>query len=95
MNIQNGHSKPGSVDFDTILYDNFCFSERYQVDEVQQDSREDCYKSTFHINDVDVHDSRPYYLVVENERGIDRHSINLIVEGMFTGALNILSFHYH
>lgn len=62
------------------------FPERYHVDEVSQDSREDCYLATLHIDDVDVHDSRPYYLVVENERGIDRHAIELVVEGMFTGA---------
>lgn len=61
-------------------------AERYSVDQVSQDSREDCYLSTLHITDVDLHDSRPYYLVVDNERGIDRHAINLIVEGMFTGA---------
>lgn len=47
-----------------------------------------------HIIDADVHDSRPYYLVVENERGIDRHAINLVVEGMFTGAFpNLFSLH--
>lgn len=43
--------------------------------------------ATLHIVDADVHDSRPYYLVVENERGIDRHAINLVVEGTFSGAL--------
>lgn len=64
------------------------FSERYNVDQVSQDSREDCYLSTLHIANVDLHDSRPYYLVVDNERGIDRHAINLIVEGMFTGEQN-------
>lgn len=60
-----------------------------------QDSREDCYLATLRIVDTDVHDSRPYYLVVENERGIDRHAISLIVEGMFTGALLILLFISH
>lgn len=60
-----------------------------------QDSREDCYLATLRIVDTDVHDSRPYYLVVENERGIDRHAISLIVEGMFTGALLILLFILH
>lgn len=68
------------------------FAERYKVDEVSQDSREDCYLATLRIVDTDVHDSRPYYLVVENERGIDRHAVNLVVEGMFTGALLILLF---
>lgn len=68
-------------------------SERYHVDEVLQDSREDCYLATLHIKDADIHDSRPYYLVVENERGVDRHAINLVVEGMFTGAFpNFLYF---
>lgn len=66
------------------------FPERFHVDEVSQDSREDCYLATLHIVDADVHDSRPYYLVVENERGIDRHAISLVVEGMFTGAFPIL-----
>lgn len=65
-------------------------TERYRVDPVSQDSREDCYLSTLHIADVDLHDSRPYYLVVDNERGIDRHAINLIVEGMFTGAIHFI-----
>lgn len=70
-------------------------SERYKVDEVSQDSREDCYLATLHIVDTNVHDSRPYYLVVENERGVDRHAINLVVEGMFTGAfLNFFSINY-
>lgn len=50
------------------------------------DSREDCYLSTLHIHHTDEHDSRPYYLVVENERGTDRHAIHLIVEGTFAGA---------
>lgn len=68
------------------------FTERYRVDEVSQDSREDCYLATLHIINSDVHDSRPYYLVVENERGIDRHAINLVVEGMFTGALSKFCF---
>ncbi|XP_037923557.1 irregular chiasm C-roughest protein isoform X2 [Hermetia illucens] len=53
---------------------------RYHADEVLQDSREDCYLSTLHIRDVDMHDARPYYLVVENERGVDRHAVHLIVE---------------
>lgn len=56
------------------------------MDDVTQDAREDCYLATLHINQADVQDSRPYYLVVENERGADRHSITLKVEGMFSGA---------
>lgn len=58
---------------------------RFRVDDVTQDQREDCYLATLHINQADVQDSRPYYLVVENERGADRHSINLKVEGLFPG----------
>jgi hypothetical protein len=58
---------------------------RFRVDEVTQDQREDCYVATLHINQVDVQDSRPYYLVVENERGADRHSVALKVEGLFPG----------
>lgn len=50
-----------------------------------QDQREDCYQATLHINQADITDSRPYYLVVENERGADRHSITLKVEGLFPG----------
>lgn len=89
--------------FSYILKMQFCWefclflslSERYKVDEVSQDSREDCYLATLHIVDTNVHDSRPYYLVVENERGVDRHAINLVVEGMFTGAfLNFFSINY-
>lgn len=67
-------------------------AERYRVDEIAQDTREDCYLATLHIIDADVHDSRPYYLVVENERGIDRHAINLVVEGTFSGALSNFYF---
>lgn len=58
---------------------------RFKVDDVTQDKRDDCYLATLHINQADIQDARPYYLVVENERGIDRHSISLKVEGMFTG----------
>ncbi|XP_031638814.1 hemicentin-2 isoform X1 [Contarinia nasturtii] len=63
--------------------------ERYHVDEVTQHSLEDCYLASLRIADVDVHDSRPYYLVVENERGIDRHAITLVVEGMFTDPIEM------
>lgn len=63
-------------------------AERYRVDDVTQDVREDCYLATLHISNTDMHDSRPYYLVVENDRGIDRHAVHLKVEGSFTGALS-------
>ncbi|XP_055848314.1 hemicentin-2 isoform X1 [Episyrphus balteatus] len=58
-------------------------ADRFRADEVIQDSREDCYLATLHITKTDEHDSRPYYLVVENDRGIDRHAIHLNVEGTF------------
>ena len=61
-------------------------ADRFRADDVLQDSREDCYLSTLHIQHTDEHDSRPYYLVVENDRGTDRHAIHLNVEGMFAGA---------
>ncbi|XP_055388210.1 hemicentin-1, partial [Condylostylus longicornis] len=54
--------------------------DRYRADDVLQDSREDCYLATLHINNADEHDARPYYLVVENERGTDRHAVHLVVE---------------
>lgn len=60
--------------------------DRFRADDMLQDAREDCYLSTLHIHHTDEHDSRPYYLVVENERGTDRHAIHLIVEGTFAGA---------
>ncbi|XP_063709478.1 hemicentin-2 isoform X2 [Culicoides brevitarsis] len=62
---------------------------RYRVDDVIQDSREDCYLATLHITDANPADARPYYLVVENERGVDRHAINLRVEGMFAEPLGL------
>lgn len=68
------------------------FLERYRVDEVVQDSREDCYLAALHITDAQTHDSRPYYLVVENDRGNDRHAIHLKVEGTFTGAFFFFCF---
>lgn len=62
------------------------------MDDVTQDSREDCYLVTLHIDDADLQDQRPYYLVVENERGTDRHAVNLRVEGMFSGKCSFGSF---
>jgi hypothetical protein len=63
---------------------------RFKVDDVIQDKREDCYLATLHITQADIQDARPYYLVVENERGIDRHSITLKVEGLFSGNFCII-----
>lgn len=77
----------------------FFIAERYRADDVTQDSREDCYLATLHIKDADSHDTRSYYLVVENERGADRHAIKLIVDSLFTGTnqfnqnTNEFSFH--
>lgn len=67
-----------------FIYNTF-ITGRYRVDDVQQDNREDCYLATLHITDANMQDARPYYLVVENERGTDRHAITLQVEGMFAG----------
>lgn len=67
-----------------LIYNTF-ITGRYRVDDVQQDNREDCYLATLHITDANMQDARPYYLVVENERGTDRHAITLQVEGMFAG----------
>ena len=57
------------------------------MDDVTQDLREDCYLATLHINQADIQDSRPYYLVVENERGTDRFAISLKVDGLFPGKI--------
>lgn len=54
---------------------------RYHVDDVIQEAREDCYLATLRIKDADVTDSRSYYLAVENDRGIDRHVVQLYVNG--------------
>ncbi|KAJ8922191.1 hypothetical protein NQ315_004126 [Exocentrus adspersus] len=52
---------------------------KYKVDEVTQEEREDCYLSTLHIKDTSATDSRAYYLAVENDRGTDRHAVQLYV----------------
>lgn len=54
---------------------------RFHVDEVIQDEREDCYIATLHIDSATATDSRAYYLVVENDRGTDRHAVQLYVNG--------------
>lgn len=69
-------------------------AERFRADDLLQDAREDCYLSTLQIHHTSVHDARPYYLVVENERGTDRHAIQLNVEGTFTGAEQLFSLFY-
>ncbi|KAK9753408.1 hypothetical protein QE152_g3534 [Popillia japonica] len=61
---------------------------RYHVDDVIQEAREDCYLATLRIKDADVTDSRSYYLAVENDRGIDRHVVQLYVnEPLDVGTL--------
>lgn len=61
----------------------YCFfsAGRYRVDKVMQEEREDCYLSTLHIKDASAMDSRAYYLTVENDKGKDRHAIQLYVNG--------------
>lgn len=51
------------------------------MDDVLQEDREDCYLATLRINDADSTDSRAYYLAVENDKGMDRHAIQLYVNG--------------
>lgn len=57
------------------------FLGRYKVDDVMQEDTEDCYLATLHIKDATSADSRAYYLSVENDRGTDRHAIELYVNG--------------
>ncbi|XP_071051965.1 kin of IRRE-like protein 2 isoform X3 [Onthophagus taurus] len=52
---------------------------RYRVDDVTQEAREDCYLATLRIKDADSTDSRAYYLAVENDKGTDRHAVQLYV----------------
>ncbi|XP_057662340.1 kin of IRRE-like protein 2 [Diorhabda carinulata] len=52
---------------------------KYRVDDVTQEEREDCYLATLHIKDTTSTDSRAYYLAVENDRGTDRHAVQLYV----------------
>ncbi|GLV42586.1 uncharacterized protein CBL_03325 [Carabus blaptoides fortunei] len=52
---------------------------RYRVDDVTQDDREDCYVATLHIDAATATDSRAYYLAVENDKGTDRHAVQLYV----------------
>lgn len=59
------------------------FSGKYKVDDVLQEEREDCYLATLHIKDTSSTDSRAYYLAVENDRGTDRHAVQLYVNGKY------------
>ncbi|KAL3285009.1 hypothetical protein HHI36_019138 [Cryptolaemus montrouzieri] len=52
---------------------------RFKVDDISQEQREDCYQTTLHIRDASASDSRAYYLAVENDRGTDRHAVQLHV----------------
>lgn len=65
---------------------------RYRVDEVVQEEREDCYISTLYIKDAASMDSRAYYLAVENDKGKDRHAIQLYVNGKLLYIL--INFNY-
>ena len=49
--------------------------------ELIDDEREDCYEARLHVQDVEPSDSRSYFLVVENEKGEDRHGVHLTVRG--------------
>lgn len=69
-----------------------CFSGRYRVDEVTQDIREDCYLATLHIDSVTATDSRAYYLAVENDRGTDRHAVQLNVNGESNNFIKLIPF---
>ncbi|GJQ79304.1 hypothetical protein Trydic_g16171 [Trypoxylus dichotomus] len=53
---------------------------RYRVDDIIQEAREDCYLTTLRIKDADGTDSRAYYLVVENDRGVDKHTVQLYID---------------
>ncbi|KAG8306262.1 hypothetical protein J6590_051606 [Homalodisca vitripennis] len=52
---------------------------RYHAEELIQDDREDCYEARLNIQDVELSDSRNYFMYVENDRGSDRCSVRLAV----------------
>ncbi|KAL1124785.1 hypothetical protein AAG570_001406, partial [Ranatra chinensis] len=56
---------------------------RYHAEQLIQDRREDCYEARLHVREVDPADSRTYFLVVENEKGTDRHFLRLAVRGSY------------
>uniref|UniRef100_A0A8D8Z044 Kin of IRRE-like protein 3 n=1 Tax=Cacopsylla melanoneura TaxID=428564 RepID=A0A8D8Z044_9HEMI len=60
---------------------------KYQADDLNQDRREDCYEARLHISDVDIADSRNYYLSVENDRGYDKYGVHLAVRGSYQEPL--------
>lgn len=64
-----------------ILNTHFFTLGKYKVDDVKQEQSEDCYLATLHIKDTSATDSRAYYLAVENDRGTDRHAVQLYVNG--------------
>lgn len=65
---------------------------RYRVDDVTQDDREDCYVATLHIDAATATDSRAYYLAVENDKGTDRHAVQLYVNGECSFYLSLTTY---
>lgn len=70
----------GYIYFESTLIFSFYFS---------QDTKEDCYVARLHVKRVDPLDARTYSLTVENERGLDKHSIFLAVRGSYTGKFQL------
>ncbi|XP_039280051.1 irregular chiasm C-roughest protein isoform X2 [Nilaparvata lugens] len=52
---------------------------KYQAEELKQEGREDCYEARLYVREVEPSDSRSYFLLVKNERGIDKHWVRLVV----------------
>ncbi|GLG92413.1 Irregular chiasm C-roughest protein-like Protein [Gryllus bimaculatus] len=52
---------------------------KYRADELQQDSRDDCFVAALHVTGAGPGDARRYSLLVENERGADRFGLQLAV----------------
>lgn len=50
-----------------------------------QYNQEDCYLAEFRIKKVEHTDARNYGLSVENEKGVDKHVVQLTVRGSYTG----------
>ena len=53
--------------------------DRFKVLEEEMGSREDCYLSTLRIQAADIGDSREYVLNLENEHGIQQHTVQVTV----------------
>ncbi|XP_063240065.1 hemicentin-2 [Bacillus rossius redtenbacheri] len=61
---------------------------RYRADQLAQDSREDCYEARLHVAGADPADARSYYLAVQNDKGEDRHAVQLAVTGHFADPVS-------